>query len=293
MTVQCAWCKKHMGEIEPLESSAVSHGICPKCLSEQMTVAKKVVPMKNAPKKGSPEAYAWARRMKAARSNPTRRETVKWSVHAGGTSAPEGKYGYTWYPELGEYHIDVVTTPTGRFVGYRVMFANTKGAVSGGLWHGPLYQASFRTVHAAKAAAVRHYHSITDKKNPGAAYHAAEAEQAEAQERRAARGGKVSQAAFQRGKASAHRQSEMKARELKLNPIAVFGNPGSRVQAKIEGVIYSRCIEIRAEKTHHKPGLYRHPFNKKSRAVIFGLDNGSILIQSMNGTRLWGEDSDL
>lgn len=203
MLVQCAWCKKSMGEVEPLSSSEVSHGACPKCLSELMSEAKKVIPMKrNAPRKGSPEAYAWARKMKAAREQKS-------------------------------------------------------------------------------------------KRNPGASYHAAEAEQAEAQERRAARGGKVSQAAFQRGKASAHRQSELKARELKLNPIAVFGNPGSRVQAKIEGVIYSRCIEIRAEKTHHKPGLYRHPFNKKSRAVIFGLDNGSILIQSMNGTRLWGEDSDL
>ncbi len=203
MKVQCAWCRKSMGEIEPLSSSAVSHGICPKCLSEQMSEAKKVAPMKrNTPRKGSPEAYAWARKMKAAREQKA-------------------------------------------------------------------------------------------KRNPGAAYHAAEAEQAEAQERRAARGGKVSQAAFQRGKASAHRQSEMKARELKLNPIAVFGNPGSRVQAKVEGVIYNRCIEIRAEKTTHKPGYYRHPFNKKSRVEILALDNGALLIHSKAGERLWGVDNEL
>ena len=139
----------------------------------QMSEAKKVTPMKrNTPRKGSPEAYAWAREMKAARErkarhNPARGKAVVWSTYAGGTGAPEGKHGYTWYPEMGEYHIDVVTTPTGRFVGYRVMYANTKGAISGGLWHWPLYQAAFRTVHAAKAAAIRHYQSITDKRNPG------------------------------------------------------------------------------------------------------------------------------
>ena len=278
MMVQCAWCRKSMGEIEPLSSSAVSHGICPKCLSEQMSEAKKVAPMKrNTPRKGSPEAYAWAREMKAARErkarhNPLRKSSAVWFYDA----SMRG-----WILDMGSNVPAYTIKPTGN--GYRlseVFGDNTT----------PILQCE------ELSSCMDHVDSLHKrrfKRNPGASYHAAEAEQAEAQERRAARGGKVTQAAFQRGKASAHRQSELKARELKLNPIAVFGNPGSHVQAKIEGIIYSRCIEIRAEKTHHKPGLYRHPFNKKSRAVIFGLDNGSILIQSMNGTRLWGEDSDL
>jgi len=278
MKVQCAWCRKSMGEIEPLSSSAVSHGICPKCLSEQMSEAKKVAPMKrNTPRKGSPEAYAWAREMKAARerkarTNPARKRTPHWFYDA----AMRG-----WILDLGSNVPAYTIKPTGN--GYRLSVVNNAG--SSPIFDGVDLEDCMNRVDSLLGKRF--------KRNPGASYHAAEAEQAEAQERRAARGGKVTQAAFQRGKASAHRQSEMKARELKENPIAVFGNPGSRVQAKIEGIIYSRCIEIRAEKTHHKPGLYRHPFNKKSRAVIFGLDNGSILIQSMNGTRLWGEDSDL
>lgn len=131
------------------------------------------------------------------------------------------------------------------------------------------------------------------KRNPGAAYHEAEAAAEEATERRAARKGKVTQAAFHRGKAAAHRQSEAKARELHMNPIAVFGNPGQRISAKVEGVIYNRCIEIRAEKTTHKPGYYRHPFNKKSRVEILALDNGALLIHSKAGERLWGVDNEL
>lgn len=202
MLVQCAWCQKSMGEIEPRESSAVSHGICPTCLKKQMAEAKKVIPMRNAPKKGSPEAFAWAKQMQEARRRKLR-------------------------------------------------------------------------------------------SNPGAAYHEAEAVAEEATERRAAHKGKVTQAAFHRGKAVAHRQSEVKARELRMNPIAVFGNPGKEIRAKVAGVIYSRCIEIRAEKTVHKPGLYRHPFHKKSRVEILALDNGALLIHSRAGERLWGVDDEL
>lgn len=128
------------------------------------------------------------------------------------------------------------------------------------------------------------------QRNPGAGYHEAEAHAEEETERRAARKGKATQAAFHRGKAAAHRQSEAKARELHMNPIAIFGNPGSEVQARVEGVIYNRLIEIRAEKTTHKPGLYRHPFAKSSRVVVLALDNGDILIHSKAGKHLWGED---
>lgn len=131
------------------------------------------------------------------------------------------------------------------------------------------------------------------KLNPGAAYHEAEAEQEEQTEQRARKAGKTQQAAFHRGKAVAHRQSETKARTLHMNPIAVFGNPGSTVKARVEGVVYNRLIEIRAEKTTHKPGFYRHPFHKSTRAQILALDNGDLLIHSMSGKRLWGEDPEL
>ena len=34
MRVECAWCGKHKGDVEPLEDTSVSHGICPECREE-------------------------------------------------------------------------------------------------------------------------------------------------------------------------------------------------------------------------------------------------------------------
>ena len=33
----CAWCKKILGEKEPLDDPTVTHGICDECLAEKMT----------------------------------------------------------------------------------------------------------------------------------------------------------------------------------------------------------------------------------------------------------------
>lgn len=33
MKVVCAWCKKDLGEKEPLEEKTVSHGMCEECYS--------------------------------------------------------------------------------------------------------------------------------------------------------------------------------------------------------------------------------------------------------------------
>jgi len=34
MKVVCAWCQKSMGEKEPFEDSAVSHGLCEGCMTD-------------------------------------------------------------------------------------------------------------------------------------------------------------------------------------------------------------------------------------------------------------------
>jgi hypothetical protein len=34
MTAICAWCKKHLGEKEPLEVRTETHGICEACFAE-------------------------------------------------------------------------------------------------------------------------------------------------------------------------------------------------------------------------------------------------------------------
>ena len=31
MRVECAWCGKHKGDVEPLEDESVTHGICQGC----------------------------------------------------------------------------------------------------------------------------------------------------------------------------------------------------------------------------------------------------------------------
>lgn len=80
--------------------------------------------------------------------------------------------------------------------------------------------------------------------------------------------------------------------EVKENPITVVGlaNPPHSVNANIEGVIYNRCIEIRAEKTGYKKGYYKHPFSRGSQVCIYALDNGDLLVHSKAGVKLWQPD---
>jgi len=80
------------------------------------------------------------------------------------------------------------------------------------------------------------------------------------------------------------------------NPITVVGlanpqeNPPRSVNANIEGIIYNRCIEIRAEKTGYKRGFYKHPFSRGSQVCIYALDNGDLLVHSKAGVKLWQPD---
>ena len=80
--------------------------------------------------------------------------------------------------------------------------------------------------------------------------------------------------------------------EVKGNPITVVGlaNPPRSVHANIEGIIYNRCIEIRAEKTGYKKGFYKHPFSRGSQVCIYALDNGDLLVHSKAGVKLWQPD---
>lgn len=64
-------------------------------------------------------------------------------------------------------------------------------------------------------------------------------------------------------------------------------NPSRIYSGTIKGVIYNRIIEIRAEKTVYKPGLYKHPFH--CEAQVLAMDNGDLLIRSVDGTPLWAE----
>ncbi len=66
-------------------------------------------------------------------------------------------------------------------------------------------------------------------------------------------------------------------------------NPPRDVHANVAGILYHRCLEIRAEKTSAKglKGLYYHPFLERSQVCILALDNGDLLIHSKIGEALW------
>jgi hypothetical protein len=78
----------------------------------------------------------------------------------------------------------------------------------------------------------------------------------------------------------------------KRNPITLVGNPPKRITANVAGVLYNRCLEIRAEKTlgRHK-GLWYHPFKRDSDVQILALDTGDLLIHSRSGKFLWRPDA--
>jgi hypothetical protein len=80
--------------------------------------------------------------------------------------------------------------------------------------------------------------------------------------------------------------------EPKNNPITLNGNPPARINTGIAGVLYNRCVEIRAEKTTKGKisGLYYHPFLERSKVCILALDNGDLLIHSKAGEKLWRLD---
>lgn len=68
--------------------------------------------------------------------------------------------------------------------------------------------------------------------------------------------------------------------KVKKNPIAVF-NP-----SKVAGTIYNNAIEIKAQKTGGPlKGHYKHVFGKNVR--ILGLTDGTVLLQHKDGKPLW------
>lgn len=82
---------------------------------------------------------------------------AKWHMTAGGTSAAEGKHGYTFTAAKGEYHISPYTTKRGRHAGYALKYAATGGAPRGG--HGGLWHdlGTHRSPAGAAKAAREHY----------------------------------------------------------------------------------------------------------------------------------------
>lgn len=70
--------------------------------------------------------------------------------------------------------------------------------------------------------------------------------------------------------------------EMKKNPIAVYNPPEGRM-------IYGRVLAVEAQKTNgsHRGKKYRHSFEGDSRVVAYALQDGSVLLKSTVGKRLW------
>jgi len=78
---------------------------------------------------------------------------LKWHMHAGGTMSPD-KHGHVTATRYGEYHINPVSTPLGRHIGYSLYFVNNRGILTGGLWQ---RLGQFSHPNKAKGAATKHY----------------------------------------------------------------------------------------------------------------------------------------
>lgn len=109
------------------------------------------------------------------------RPRLKWHTFGGGTGAAEGRHSYQALTPIGDYHIDPVTSRSGRHAGYMVRFANTKGALNVvGLWSfiGPggvlqsLHRETPVTLPEAKRRCALHWAQGVTLKNPakGARY---------------------------------------------------------------------------------------------------------------------------
>lgn len=232
------------------------------------------------PKKGSAEAKAWGAWMQAARQKKVSirgagLRTEKQFFGPSGVFAKAGHRAHLMHSKkrpTEKMNLEALSRLTGKSVAEVMALLKAGGSVfSSQRGNGP-------------------------SENPGQAWH-------EGMEHVAARYSRLAKEPLEKvlfkGIEVAHRDSATAARRLHMNrrpvrrtrknPLAVFsvGNPPKRISTGIAGVVYSRCLEIRAEKTKFKPGLYRHPFARSSGVQILALDNGDLLVHSTRGVNLW------
>jgi len=276
MKVVCAWCQKKLPDKAPLADTAVSHGICAGCEKAFTEELKK-----NPPEyEGTLKLPLYIER------------AVAFVLHDG--------------PKALDLEWDERMS-----VGEKLHFANFLENI-----HHPLARKMVTPEQRFKRF-VMEYVMPYIKKNPGVRYHGMKQAEADQQDRHAkTRAHKE----FFHGKSVAHLESGLAARALKgnrvrarakRNPLAVFtvGNPGRHrptlarrrknppreIHAKVAGILYQRALGIEgqklsvdAEKAGFERGKYYHKFSALSRVQILALDNGALLVQSANGTRLWG-----
>jgi hypothetical protein len=92
-------------------------------------------------------------------------------------------------------------------------------------------------------------------------------------------------------KKKSERRRWTKQRKQRKNPIAIYNHPSPRLRAtnpKKDVKLPASNIEIRYRRTSgsYSGKMFSHKF--KSGASLFGMSDGSILLKSTSGKKLWG-----
>jgi len=229
------------------------------------------------PKKGSPEAKAWAEKMKKAR--------LKAKIRRAGRKTEQAFFGpgsplevHKQNPE-GIYYImhDPANPRHAWIVSYKKVNAYEKEGFK--TLSGPFYSQQEAESYASRGGRKR------AGTNPGAKWHEAVAAVAGRYRKDAPT---ATEKHIYAGMEIAHKDSASAARKLhmnpkkrmKKNPIAIYNPPS------VAGVIYKNAIEIRAEKMGgNLKGFYKHTFGPNVQ--ILGLTNGDVLLHHKGGKRLW------
>lgn len=233
-----------------------------------------------------------ARRISPRNSNP-------WHTYAGGTSAHHG-YSYDNTGPWGHYTIDPPRLGS-RFRGYRLMWANTKGAPAphSGLWH---ELGRFRSPQAAKGAAKRHAAEIGYRLNPLTRQETGKVMVAARGALRLARRGvhpglvapeakdpatRIAARAYEFGRGDAFMgvvrgfgtRKRMRGRfRSRFSPSDRWGHFGRALGRNAPVTIYPHVLSIVADKGRNVDGhrIFQHDFTSRPR--MLGLPNGDLLI---------------
>ncbi len=88
--------------------------------------------------------------------------------------------------------------------------------------------------------------------------------------------------AVQAGRKRTPLQEAAHRRTVRRNPIAVYNPPAGRL-------IYGRVLSVEAQKTNgtYRGKRFRHSFAGDSRVAAYAMPDGSVLLRSAAGKRLW------
>lgn len=232
------------------------------------------------PKKGSPEAYAWAEKMKKARLKAKiRKAGLKQEYKFFGPGkplevkkkhAPIGVF-FIMHDPANPRHVWIVSHEKRR------QYLHEGFDILAGPFHSR-DEAKYYIQRDMKGAKIL-------SRNPGARWHEEAATVAGRYRKDAASN---TERLMYAGMEIAHKDSAKAARKfgmnpkkrIKKNPLAIYNPPD------VAGVIYKNAIEIRAEKMGgNLKGFYKHTFGPNVQ--ILGLTNGDVLIHHKHGKRLW------